>query len=340
MICIGANITSSADALKQIGLEYLYYRLIDPKPEIASLVHQLRIVYSVNPKKYAELKRSLPYVVCGTFNPPYRRTENFAYTEHFIIDIDHISEKQIDMGVLRKKLIADERVCLLFASPSEDGLKVFFQLKQRCYDAGEYSLFYKAFARSFSMQYGLEQVIDQRTSDVCRACFVSIDSEAYFNANAVPVALSAYLPTDDMTALMDLKRGLQNDQAESRAKTQREKPSSDPDSDVIQRIKAVLSTSQEKSVPHPEPYVPLQLDEIMDELKTYVQGTGVIVSGIQNIQYGKKIQMKMGAKSAEINLFYGKRGFSVVQSPKCGTSSEMNQLMADLIRSYIDIITA
>lgn len=38
---------------------------------------------------------------------------------------------------------------------------------------------------------------------------------------------------------------------------------------------------------------------------------------------------------AEINLFYGKHGFSVVQSPKTGTSAELNGLMSQLVNSFI-----
>ena len=41
-------------------------------------------------------------------------------------------------------------------------------------------------------------------------------------------------------------------------------------------------------------------------------------------------------KQAEINLFFGKKGFSVVQSPRTGTNAELNQLMADLIIGFIN----
>lgn len=44
----------------------------------------------------------------------------------------------------------------------------------------------------------------------------------------------------------------------------------------------------------------------------------------------------MGMKQAEVNLFYGKRGFSVVQSPRTGTNADLNQLMANLITGFIN----
>ena len=43
----------------------------------------------------------------------------------------------------------------------------------------------------------------------------------------------------------------------------------------------------------------------------------------------------MGIKHAEINLFYGKRGFKIVESMRAGTDGELNKLMAELVDSYI-----
>lgn len=74
---------------------------------------------------------------------------------------------------------------------------------------------------------------------------------------------------------------------------------------------------------------------IIDELVAYIQDTGLVVSEIIDIQYGKKIRICMGTKQAEINLFYGKKGFSVVKSPRSGTNGELNDLTAQLIQSYI-----
>ena len=69
MLLIGTNITSSADTLKKIPVDNLYYCLRNPKPEISAKIRQLRIVRHLDPKHYAALKRMLPYVVCGMFNP-------------------------------------------------------------------------------------------------------------------------------------------------------------------------------------------------------------------------------------------------------------------------------
>lgn len=337
MLSVGSNIISSADALNKVKVDYLYHSLRNPKPEIVSRMNQLRIIRNLDTKQYSMLKRQLPYVVCGMFNPPYRRTENFAYTEYFILDIDHIYDKGLDIAAIKERLKADPRVMLCFLSPSEDGLKVLFHLKERCYDAGLYSLFYKAFLKDFSMHYGLEQVIDERTSDVCRACFISIDADAYYNPDAETVDMDFYLPKDDVSMLFDLKASLAKEVKEQASSAEKEERSIDPDADVMQRVKALLNPKA-AAKQKPAPYVPQRLDEIMGELKQYVEETGVQLYEVVNIQYGKKLRFRMGQKLAEVNLFYGKRGFSVVQTPRGGTSAELNELMVQLVNGFIETI--
>jgi len=335
MLLVGTNIRSNADALKKVTVDYLYHSLRNPKPEISAKIRQLRIISRLDAKQYSELKRALPYVVCGIFNPPFRRTENFAYIEYFMVDIDHLSEKGLNPAEVRKRVEQDSRVVLSFLSPGEDGLKLLFRLKERCYDAGIYSLFYKAFVRRFSMEHQLEQAVDARTCDVCRACFISIDPDAYYASEATAVDLNAYLDISDTTGLLDMKSAFSKEEKEQASPKNEEAKPADPDAEVLTRIKELLHPKGKKPVEKVPVYVPEQLNEVMADLKAYIENTGVIVYEIVNIQYGKKLRMKTGLRQAEVNLFYGKRGFSVVQSPRCGTSSELNQMMADLIDVFL-----
>ena len=119
-------------------------------------------------KQYQSVKTELPYVVCGTFYPNFRKGENFASIDSFIVDIDNVSASGFDFAELRKMVESDERVSLSFVSPGEDGLKLLFHLSEKCFDKKEFSLFYKSFARSFSAQYGLEDIVDFKTCDVTR----------------------------------------------------------------------------------------------------------------------------------------------------------------------------
>ena len=330
---------SKDEALKKTDLEYLFHSLVNPRPEIASRIRQLRLIRTLNVKQYSLLKRQLPYFVCGVFSPPFRKTENFAYTEYFVVDIDHISDKGQDIDNLRTILQSDSRIVLCFISPSEDGLKLIFRLKDRCYDAGLFSLFYKAFTCNFSSQYNLEQIVDSKTSDVTRACFISMDSNAYYNPNAESVDLSAFVNTDNPESVAVLKQ-MHNDAKHSKTKdavsTQEQNQDPDPDEETMRNIRNLLNPKLERLSSQRPIYVPEVLEDLIDDLKRHIEETGVIVDKITSIQYGKKISMSVGMKQSEINLFYGKRGFSVVKSPRCGTSLELNDLMADVISLFIN----
>lgn len=319
--------------LQKVPVKYLYDSLRHPRPDIVSSIRQLRIVRELDNKQYSLLKRKLPYLVCGMFNPPYRRTENFAYTEYFIIDIDHLSEKGLSLADTRKRIEKDTRTVLSFVSPGEDGLKVLFKFKERCYDSGLYSLFYKSFLSIFSEQYALQQVVDVRTSDVTRACFISIDPEAYYNPQADVIDLNAFI-ADNPYALLEQKRMQDLQEKKLVATSKNESNPSDPDATAMERIKLLLNPKPHKE--KPPVYVPKELNDIITDLKSYIEQAGVVVSEIINIQYGKKIRFEMGLKKAEVNLFFGKRGFSVVQSPRSGTNAELNKLMADLVTTFID----
>ncbi len=334
----GTNIQSSDCLLRKIQVSDLYRGLVTPKPPHVALIRQLRIAYQINPKQYSILKRSLPFIVCGMFNPPYRLTENFGYTQYFIIDIDHLSDKGFSVSELKNRLKEDNRILLSFISPSEDGLKIMFRLSERCYDAGTYTLFYKEFLNRFSKQYELEQIIDPRTSDVTRACFVSVDPHAYYNELCEPVIISDYINTSDPVNMFELKSHQEKEDRNFKKDNIEPNVFSEPDKDIMEKIKQRLNPKQSASIIKQEAFVPQQLEEIMDDLKAYVEETGLVVTEIRSIQYGKKIRIKMGVKIAEVNLFYGRRGFSVVISPKCGTNSELNDVCAQLIQGFVDSI--
>lgn len=334
MIMYGSNIQSADDPLKKMEEAELYNRIVHPEAYVEAKIRQLRIAYQIAIKQYNDQKRSLPYIVCGIFNPPYRKTENFGYIECFVLDIDHLSEKGLSVDTVKFRIRGDERILLSFVSPSEDGVKIMFRLRERCYDSGLFSVFYKEFLRRFSEQYQLEQVADKRTSDVTRACFLSFDSEAYFNNDCEPVDIGLYVQSSDPLSMFDLLAKQKKEEKEIPSEITTT-PSSDPDKEIMDRIKQCLHPNSRTIRKRPDAFVPEQLNMIIDELVAYIQDTGLVVSEIIDIQYGKKIRISMGMKQAEINLFFGKKGFSVVKSPRSGTNDELNDLTAQLIQSFI-----
>jgi tetratricopeptide (TPR) repeat protein len=340
---IGINITQREDLLKPISPEELVAAIKNPAPETAALIARLRLIHTVDVKQYGVLKRQLPYIVCGVFNPAYRKIENFGYTEYFMLDIDHIADKCKDAAyhvsnieALKARLIQDDRIVMCFVSPSEDGLKVLFRLAKKCYDAGKYSLFYKLFLTAFSGQYGLQQVIDVRTSDVSRACFLSHDPEVFFNPAAEAIKIEDFVDFDNP---FEIKQ-LQNEWEAAKTGRSQSLPADPPipkgpDADALAFIKEKLFKKQATAKQKPQVYVPEQLDAILENLSKYIKDAGVVIEEIVNISYGKKFKLRAGLSQAEINLFFGKKGFSVVQSPRQGTSGQLNELMTAYIQAFI-----
>jgi tetratricopeptide (TPR) repeat protein len=344
---LGNTITQRDDRLSFISPDELFRRIKTPTEADRILVGRLRLVRSIDPKQYAVLKKQLPYIVCGVFNPPFRRTENFGLCEYFMVDIDHISEKSLVLDVVKERVTKDPRTLLCFVSPSEDGLKILFRLSEKCYDAGKYSLFYKCFVNAFSQQYGLEQALDARTSDVSRACFLSYDPEAYYNPDAEAVSIADYVDFDNpfetrerevasetagaiSTAGETASDGTPVASAEPPPPRQKE-----PDDEALAFIKQKLNQKRTAPRQKPQVYVPEQLDEILERLLAYIAEAGVVVEEVCNISYGKKFRMKAGMSQAEVNLFFGKKGFSVVKSPRQGTSESLNELMTAYIQGFI-----
>lgn len=334
----GTDIRSASAPLESLSIEQLYNKILTPDDALKNQTNRLRTIKSIDKKRYSELKRNLPFVVCAHFKPAFRRTENFCNTDSFIVDIDHIAEKGYNINTLRQQIQADQRVMLCYISPSGDGLKLFFRLSKPCHDHGIYSLFYKNFVQRFASDNNLSQVVDTVTCDVCRACFICYDENAYLNPLAECVVMENYVDTAN-TFLMEEQLRIEKEQQkrEKEIKKQAEPPRPhDPESDDIQRIKEILKLNTSK---HPQKekapaYVPEILEEIIPNLTIHANNLGVEITEVININYGKKIRFKLGLHIGELNIFYGKRGFSVVQSPKSGTTPDFNQMCADIVKDF------
>ena len=109
----------------------------------------------------------------------------------------------------------------------------------------------------------------------------------------------------------------------------------DHDKEVIGKIKNILNPKLKSIRNKGTVYVPERLNEIMENLTEHIMNNNIEVTEIINIQYGKKMRFKLGLRHAEINLFYGRKGFSTVVSPKTGTNAELNEVMAQMIECFL-----
>lgn len=333
MLQAGKCIYKSNDQLSKVTPDYLYHAVTKPKPEVMSAIRQLRLVKNIDIKRYQLLKRDLPYVVTGIFHPPVRRTENFAWINHFIIDIDHLSLKEITPEQLKNKLAKDDRIFLMFTSPSEDGLKILFKIDEKIYDTAKYSLFYRAFVNNFSAQYQLNQVADTRTSDVTRACFVSFDSNAFYNPNAEAITPRIYIDFNNHLEINKLKADLiEKEKAKNENILTTEKlPLED---ETLEKIKKTLNPNfklkRDKQI-----FIPDEVEKITESIITLMTNNEIATIEVSGIHYGKKFKFALGQKRAEINLFYGKKGYTVVISPRYGTDAELNKICQQLLAQQL-----
>jgi hypothetical protein len=321
MLQAGKNVTQVNDPMQKLNVEQLHRSLVSPRPNIRDAITQLRNVLTIDVKKYSLLKRKLPYVTCGIFNPPYRRTEHFASIELFILDVDHISEKGLTADELKEKLKSDPRIELMFESPGGDGLKLLFRLSEKCFDAVKYSMFYKVFTQAFSQQYNLDQVLDTRTSDVTRACFISMDEKAYFNPEPEKIKMESFIDFNDPFQVMEVKNEVKKSQEEKKPDT----PDKELTDDVLQKIKQKLNpnirTAKPKNISVPE-----ELNQIMTKIEEQLAKYDLKIAEVKNIHYGKQIKIVAPPHFALINVFYGKNGYKIVDTNKTGSSDQLTEI--------------
>lgn len=330
MISFGKFVKDNNSELIKISHVNFFKALVNPKDETKQKILNLRNVLTINKDKYKTLKTNLPYICCSIFNPPLRNTANFAYTQYFIIDIDNISGKQLKINTLKEKLKENKQILLMFNSPSNDGLKIMFKLSEKCFDSAKYSIFYKNFAINFSKQYGLEQVLDIRTNDVTRACFVSYDSNAYYNQNAENVEIKKTINFDNVFELKN-----KNLEFEKLYEKNTDKNTNNIPDDIFAEIKKKLSAKLPTQTKEKIIYTPIELNNILDKIKLELNEFNIEITEITNINYGKKIKTSNNQLWAEINIFYGKKGFSVVKSPKRGSNSALCDICAKIIENIL-----
>lgn len=331
----GKNITQFKDPLSKINFKQFRYSVLNPKNHIASTIDQLRKIRTIDQERYRQLKTKLPYITTGIFNPPFRKRENFAWLKYFILDIDHLSEKGLSCSSIKSIISEDPLVLFAFNSPSQDGLKVFFKLEDKCYDPAKYSLVYKKFASDFMKKHNLEQVLDRTTHDVARACFISYDKDAYLNENAQMIRLREVIDFNDQVGIKSIERELKE---EGIGHTEPKQIKNPLQSGTMDEIKKMLNPKY-RVKPKKQIHVPLELEEILENVVKKVNQYDIVVKEIKNIHYGKKFVFMLGSSWCELNVFYGKKGFTVVKSPKNGSDKDLlevcHQLLCELFYGEI-----
>lgn len=334
MLTYGLHINQPNDLLQKVSMETIADKIKKPKSEFTAKIEQLRQVRLIDEKQYGRLKVNLPYFCCGIFNPPYRRKENFASINCFTLDFDHFSSESLSKEESIEKLKSDPMIRLLFTSPGGDGLKAVFVLNEPCTDAGLYSHFYKAFAQTFAKKYELEKVIDWVTHDVTRATFFSADENAWDHAEALPVKMTDYISEVISSEFSAIEKEFRNEVKENSTGVNQD-ASGSPDNMTLSFIKSKLNPGYRPKLAK-EVYVPEALNLVVPEIQTALEKENIHMVSVKSINFGKQLKVQMEKYWAELNVFYGKRGYSIIRTTKTGSNAALGELAYQIIDSLLN----
>jgi hypothetical protein len=132
---------------------------------------------------------------------------------------------------------------------------------------------------------------------------------------------------------LDIKQ-LKTEIAEAEKEAQRQNPvvAEKPllEADALEKIKATLnpkfSEKKQKQI-----FVPEEAEKMVGVIIENMTEKDIITTEVINIHYGKKFRFTLGQRQAEVNLFYGKKGYTAVIAPRNGTNAEFNQVCWQII---------
>lgn len=335
----GTQLFDAQQALQPIDLETLYEK-IRSDAALREETERLRRIRRMDEQAYRRLKARLPYFCCGQFSGGLRKNANFISIETFVLDIDKVGDTEENSPAKLKAQIidADKRVLLLFTSPGGQGLKVLFPLDKPCTDTKQYSDFYKAFAMEFAGKFGLEQQIDLRTSDVSRVCFCASDPEVFLHSQADSVDWEAYLPESaslyfpETTSANAQNKAIRSVPLQT-ALQANESHNIAPDvyAEILRKLKVTApATTRQRPV-----FVPEALNLVFPAILAALQQNGILIEEVRDIQFGKQLHLCVGADRAVLNIYFGKKGFSVVNVPKSGVNESLSQLAIFIVEQLI-----
>jgi|GEM_PF-151693 len=337
-----SNLLDLQIPLHPVTLDDIFHRIRDEK-SLAEDILRLRRVRQMDESAYKRLKVRLPFFCCGIFRDGLRRTGHFLAIHTFVLDLDKVSSDTTELAATRLRLTeTDERIALAFASPGGDGLKLLFRLDRPCTDTKRFSDFYKAFSFEFAARHNLQQFIDTRTSDATRVCFLSHDPQAFINPMSDAVDWESYLPEHtqpELAGLFPSARPAQNEVSlpEDLPYTEAEHPNRSHQirPDVYADILGKLKTRAKPNPVQREVFVPGALDLALPSLLSALEQQGILLLESRPIQYGRQLVLLCQQDKAELNLFYGKRGFSVVKVPRRINNESLADLCVHIVEQTL-----
>lgn len=311
----GRNCKDANDFLERVSMYEVYEKIVQKSSDLEDLTKNLRAVLRYSKERYRSMKTSLPYFSCSVFNPAFRGIKNFEGASGLILDIDYQAPVPED---LINRMKTDPRVALGYISPSDMGLKLVFLFDKVIRDAEVYTQVYKHFSHEFAQLYHIADKLDGRNSDVSRISFLNHDANAWMHPDPIPLDWeSVYNHT--VREMIPI-------------------PVQDVNSDNISP--SVYKQILQKLDTRPKPVkvkIPVHRDvmEVLPSIEEELKGYGIEIKESEGIQFGAKIRFFRGKDQGELNIYAGKRGFTVVTSPRKGTHPELNEIARHVVESVL-----
>ncbi|HAY71273.1 MAG TPA: hypothetical protein DCX89_05230 [Saprospirales bacterium] len=310
----GSNCKDNKTLLQSISLEELYEKLVSGEDHsLVSLTKNLRSVLKYSTERYRALKTTLPFFSCSVFEPALRSLQYFREAHGLVIDIDQHSPIE---PALIEKFKLDPRIALGYISPSNMGIKLVFQFDKPVSDPEIYTGLYKRFSYSFASQYQLSDTIDQRNCDVSRISFICHDPGAWIQNEAMTVEVDEW--SRELISSAALEEVSDHDGISSGA---------------YRQILQLLETKPKV----PKKIIPLmeEITVILPVLEEELAIYGIRLQPGEAIQYGAKLHVFKDQLQGELNIYWGKKGYNVVTSPRKGTDHELNEVARYIIQGVL-----
>jgi hypothetical protein len=328
MIFLGKNIKSLvSENVSETTLENLFEIIKHGSDGLKERVLGLRNLRLLDKNAYKELKTNLPYFFGSSFTDNKRELKNFIAISYFVMDIDGI-ESESELHEIKGKIICQEEVLACFLSPGGKGIKVLFQFKKPITNAAAYTNYYRSFVFNFAQKVGAANYVDKCTNDVSRVCFLSFDPAIYYNYHALKLEiLNTYQQADVFNNI--------NEALEEETSDMDENSVSKPKVAYVksnETYKTILNKLGGKPINNTKNYfVPEQIEAKKVLIKEGIESYGYKVLEIVPVQYGVKYKVADNSSLADVNVYFGKKGFSVVITPKNGTDSQFSEVIKSII---------
>ena len=161
-----------------------------------ALASEIGYLRKLSVKEYKSKKATLPSVTwSGTFDGSHKASALLNHSGYICIDFDNLKNVQKTLSKVRNY----QHTLFAFVSPSGSGIKVIVPVSPIPQSAEEHRDAYNRVKSKYEDVTDVE--VDKSGSDVSRLCFLSSDSNAYFNSSALAVLWNTPLHADLASAL-------------------------------------------------------------------------------------------------------------------------------------------